>query len=56
LEAIKKYMGEGPALEALTRQMGMEPGQAMHSLEALRNYGGEGPHLDHLAREMGMYA
>jgi hypothetical protein len=53
---MEQIMGKDtPGFEWMRRQMGMEPGQAMHSLESMRKSGMQGPGLDWMARQMGMY-
>jgi hypothetical protein len=52
---MEQIMGkESAGLEWIKGQMGMQPGQAMHSLETMRKMGWGQPGLDWMAGQMGM--
>jgi hypothetical protein len=52
---MEQIMGkESAGLEWIKGQMGMQPGQAMHSLETMRKMGWGQPELDWMAGQMGM--
>jgi len=56
LATMQEIMGkDNPGFDYIRKQMGMESGQAMHSLETMRKSGMEGPALDWMARQMGMH-